>query len=174
MPGQQCPEILHLFSTVHKSTPQGMLAATEDCPTSCFKIDFYLLENLKAPAVQNLQHSCTTDALDELPTMHHTSEHMILVSLPCFCHHWMQLGWFGDAFISHPKLAPCTHLLKEEVLSQVTGHSKLNIDRCSFLWEKKKLQTQKSCAGVLSFLIRIPHHSNTSRVNKHHTGKRAW
>lgn len=146
MPGQQCPEILHLFSTVHKSTPQGMLAATEDCPTSCFKIDFYLLENLKAPAVQNLQHSCTRDALDELPTMHHTSEHMILVSLPCFYHQWMQLGWFGDAFISHPKLAPCTHLLKEEVLSQVTGHSKLNIDRCSFLWEKKKASnTEKLC-----------------------------
>lgn len=36
MPGQECPEILPLFSTVHKSTPQHTPAATEECPTSCW------------------------------------------------------------------------------------------------------------------------------------------
>lgn len=116
---------------------------------ACFKIDFYLLENLKAPTVQNLWQSCTTDALDKLPTMPHTSEHLLLVSLPYFCHQRMQLCFFGDAFLFHPKLAQCTHLLKEEVLSQVTGHSKLNLDRCSFPLggKKKSSNTEKLCWG---------------------------
>lgn len=35
---------------------------------ACFKIDFYLLENLKAPTGQNLWHIC----IAKLPTMHHT------------------------------------------------------------------------------------------------------
>lgn len=176
-PGQECPEILHLFSTVHKSTPSVPARChwgLSNLLLACFKIDFYLLENLKAPAVQNLWHSCTTDALDKLPMIHHASEHTLLESLPCFCHQWVQPCWFGEAFLSPPKLAHCAPLLKKEVLSQVTRHSKLSGERCSLPMEKNKnLQTQKSCAGVSRFLIRIQHHSNTSRVNKHHTGKRA-
>lgn len=84
--------------------------------------------------------------------LHWTScPHMLLVRLPSFCHQWMQLCWFGDALIFHPKLAQCTHLLKEEVLSQVTGHSKLNVDRCSFPLGKIKIFKQRK--AVLGFQV---------------------
>lgn len=84
MPGQECPEILHLFSTVHKSTFQHMLAATEECPAlllACFKIDFYLLENLEAPTVQNLWHSCIGQAAHDAPRIwaHASTEPALLL-----------------------------------------------------------------------------------------------
>lgn len=67
-----------------------------------------------------------------------------------------------DSFRFHPKLAHCTQLLKEQVLSQVTRHSKLNINRCSFPMEKKNLK-KNAVSGLSSFFIRIQHTTNTSR-----------
>lgn len=145
------PSLILHRTQINPSVPACCRWGVSNLLLACFKIDLYTLENLKAPPVQNLWHSHTTDALDKLPMTHHTSEHMVLVSLPCFCHQWMQLCWFGDAFIFHLKLAHCTHLLKEEVLSQVTRHSKLNVDRCSFPLKKKIFKPRKAVLGSQTF-----------------------
>lgn len=81
-----------------------------------------------------------------------------------------------DSFGFHPKIAHCTQLLKEEVLSEVT-RQKVSFPlggagSGSGGWGdlKKKIVIP----GVSSFSIGIHHSTNTSKQNKHHTGKQAW